>query len=195
MLKYKLAPAPDNETEKNFLNYSPLVRQLLYRRGIKKGEEAERFLNPHYEKHSHDPFKLKDMDKAVERILRAVQNDEHIAIFSDYDADGIPGAVVLHDFFKRIGHLNFENYIPDRHGEGFGLNALAVEQLAKNGAKVLITVDCGITDVDEALRAKELGMDLIITDHHLPGLVLPTAYAIINPKQLDCAYPEKMLCG
>jgi single-stranded-DNA-specific exonuclease len=195
MLKYKLAPAPDNEAEKNLLNYSPLVRQLLYGRGIKSAEEAEKFLHPHYENHSHDPFKLKDMDKAVERILKAVRNDERVAIWSDYDADGIPGAVVLHDFFKRIGHLNFENYIPDRHGEGFGLNALAVEQLAKNGAKVLITVDCGITDVDEALRAKELGMDLIITDHHLPGLVLPTAYAILNPKQADCIYPEKMLCG
>src|SRR3989338_4985429 len=195
MSKYAVREAPSDEIEKELLGYSPLVRQLLYGRGIVSVEEAEKFLNPNYDTHTHDPFALKDMEKAVERILLAVQNDERIAIFSDYDADGIPGAVVLHDFFKRIGYLNFENYIPDRHGEGFGLNGLAVEKLAERGAKVLITVDCGITDVDEALRAKELGMDLIITDHHLPGPVLPSAFAILNPKQSDCAYPEKMLCG
>ena len=195
MSKYAVREAPSDEIEKELLGYSPLVRQLLYGRGIVSVEEAEKFLNPNYDTHTHDPFALKDMEKAVERILLAVQNDERIAIFSDYDADGIPGAVVLHDFFKRIGYLNFENYIPDRHGEGFGLNGLAIEKLAERGAKVLVTIDCGITGVDEALRAKELGMDLIITDHHLPGLVLPSAFAILNPKQSDCAYPEKMLCG
>ena len=195
MSKYAVREAPSDEIEKELLGYSPLVRQLLYGRGIVSVEEAEKFLNPNYDTHTHDPFALKDMEKAVERILLAVQNDERIAIFSDYDADGIPGAVVLHDFFKRIGYLNFENYIPDRHGEGFGLNGLAIEKLAERGAKVLVTIDCGITGVDEALRAKELGMDLIITDHHLPVLVLPSAFAILNPKQSDCAYPEKMLCG
>src|SRR3989338_3988232 len=195
MPTYAVRAAPSGEIEKKLLVYSPLVRQLLFGRGITSADEAEKFLNPHYEDHTHDPFLMKDMEKAVERILQAVQNDERIAIFSDYDADGIPGAVVLHDFFKKIGYLNFENYIPDRHGEGFGLNGLAVEQLAERGAKVLITIDCGITDIDEALRAKELGLDIIITDHHLPGLVLPSAFAILNPKQSDCAYPEKMLCG
>ncbi|HEY4508526.1 MAG TPA: single-stranded-DNA-specific exonuclease RecJ, partial [Candidatus Paceibacterota bacterium] len=143
----------------------------------------------------HDPFLMKDMEKAVERILKAVKDDKRIAIFSDYDADGIPGAVVLHDFFKRIGHLNFENYIPDRHGEGFGLNSKAVEELAKAGAKLLITIDCGITDTEEVARANELGVDVIITDHHLLNGSIPPAYAILNPKQADCAYPEKMLCG
>ncbi len=195
MQKYVVREAPSSEIEKSLLAYSPLLRQLLYGRGIVSGEAAEAFLNPHYENHSHDPFALKDMEKAVGRVLKAVEQGERIAIFSDYDADGIPGGVVLHDFFKKIGYQNFENYIPDRHTEGFGLNGLAVEELAKRGAKVLITIDCGISDVDEALRAKELGLDLIITDHHLPGLVLPTAFAILNPKQADCAYPEKMLCG
>lgn len=196
MQKYKLAPAPDSETEKNLLAYSPLVRQLLCGRGIVRAEEAERFLNPHYENHTHDPFLMKDMEKAVERILRAIHNDERIAIWSDYDADGIPGAVVLHDFFKRIGYLNFENYIPDRHGEGFGLNHKAIEQLNNSGTKLLITIDCGITDTEEVARANELGINVIISDHHLPSVEgLPPAHAILNPKQADCAYPEKMLCG
>ncbi|HEY4508414.1 MAG TPA: single-stranded-DNA-specific exonuclease RecJ, partial [Candidatus Paceibacterota bacterium] len=98
MQKYKVAASPTADMEKNLLAYSPLVRQLLYGRGILNGEEAEKFLNPHYENHTHDPFLMKDMEKAVERILKAVKDDKRIAIFSDYDADGIPGAVVLHDF-------------------------------------------------------------------------------------------------
>ncbi|MEK7208212.1 MAG: single-stranded-DNA-specific exonuclease RecJ [Patescibacteria group bacterium] len=196
MQKYKLAPAPDSEIEKRLLSYSPLLRQLLSGRGITSAEEAERFLNPHYENHSHDPFLMKDMEKATARILRAVQNDERIAIWSDYDADGIPGAVVLHDFFKKLGYDNFENYIPDRHGEGFGLNSEAIQQLSNAGAKLLITVDCGITDVEEVALANELGVDIIITDHHLlSSQGLPLACAILNPKQPDCSYPEKMLCG
>ena len=134
----------------------------------KSAEEAEKFLAPHYENHSHDPFSMKDMEKAVERILRAMRNNERVAIFSDYDADGIPGAVVLHDFFKKIGYGNFENYIPDRHNEGFGLNTTAIQQLHHSHCRLLITVDCGITDVEEVAHANELGMEVIITDHHLP---------------------------
>jgi len=253
MQKYRVREAPSSEIEKELLAYSPLVRQLLHGRGIESGAEAEKFLNPHYENHSHDPFALKDMDKAVTRILEGVQKGEKITIFSDYDADGIPGAVVLHDFFKKIGYTNFVNYIPDRHTEGFGLSMLAVEQFGKDGTKLLITIDCGITDVEEVTRANELGIDVIITDHHLPlrsqsplvrgvpnsdsgrgakevaesappapegragrpeGVNIPPAgddsapfskgelreefppaFAILNPKQADCAYPEKMLCG
>src|SRR3989344_8941007 len=122
MQKYKLSDTPSSEIEKALLAYPPLVRQLLHGRGISDAETAETFLNPNYDTHTHDPFLMKDMEKSVERILQAIQHNERIAIFSDYDADGIPGAVVLHDFFKKIGYLNFENYIPDRHGEGFGLN-------------------------------------------------------------------------
>ncbi|MDO8620455.1 MAG: single-stranded-DNA-specific exonuclease RecJ [bacterium] len=196
MQKYSVREAPSTEGEKELLAYSPLVRQLLYGRGITSGEEAEKFLNPHYENHCHDPFALKDMEKVVVRILTAVRDNEKITIFSDYDADGIPGAVVLHDFFKKLGYTNFVNYIPDRHTEGFGLSTSAVEQFGKDGTELLITIDCGITDVEEALRARELGIDVIITDHHLPAQSgLPPAFAILNPKQADCAYPEKMLCG
>lgn len=173
-----------------------LVEHLLFHRGVETAEDRERFLNPNYDTHTHDPFLMKDMEKATARILKAVQNDERIAIFSDYDADGIPGAVVLHDFFKKIGYANFENYIPDRHGEGFGLNGNAIEDLAMRGAKLLITIDCGITDAEEVAHANGLGLEVIITDHHLPSADgPPLAFAILNPKQSDCAYPEKMLCG
>src|SRR3989338_11198381 len=105
MPKYSVREAPPSEIERELLGYSPLVRQLLVGRGIVSAEEAEKFLNPHYENHSHDPFLMKDMEKAVARILRAVKDNERIAIFSDYDADGIPGAVALHDFFKKLGYL------------------------------------------------------------------------------------------
>lgn len=178
-----------------FLGYSPLIRSLLYARGIEDLEDAEAFLNPDYEKHLHDPFLLKDIDKAVKRILSAIENDERIGIFSDYDADGIPGAVVLHDFFKKIGFNNFINYIPLRNEEGFGLNNDAIENLKKDGVKLIITIDCGITDIDQVNFANSLEMEVIITDHHIPGKKLPKAFAIINPKQKNCKYPEKMLCG
>ena len=138
---------------------------------------------------------MKDMGKVVERILKAIDENEKIIIYSDYDADGIPGAVVLHDFFKKTGFNNFENYIPHRHEEGFGLNMEAVEEFGKSGTKLLITIDCGIADVKEVERLNELEIDVIITDHHELGDSIPPAFAILNSKQTDCAYPEKMLCG
>ncbi len=174
---------------------SPLLCKLLDKRGLSDPATAELFLNPNYDRDVHDPFLMKDMERAVPRVLAAVGAGEKIVIYSDYDADGIPGAVVLHDFFKKIGFTNFENYIPDRHEEGFGVNLDAVEIIAGRGAKLLITIDCGITDVVPIARAKELGIDTIITDHHEPNGVMPPAFAILNPKQADCAYPFKSLCG
>lgn len=175
--------------------YPEILRQLLFYRGIENSDDAEKFLNPDYDIGTHDPFLMKDMGKAVDRILKAIGKNEKIIIYSDYDADGIPGAVVLHDFFKKIGFNNFENYIPHRHEEGFGLNMEAVEEFGKSDAKLLITVDCGIADVKEVERLNELGIDVIITDHHELGEATPPAYAILNSKQSDCLYPEKMLCG
>lgn len=191
--------------------YPPLLQDLLRNRGITTADAAAKFLAPDYVRDTHDPFLMKDMDRVVERIIRAVNTGERIVIFSDYDADGIPGAVVLHDFFKKIGFENFQNYIPLRHEEGFGLNKEAITELASNGAKnsaqaaakLLITIDCGITDVEPVAHAKNLGLEVIITDHHEPlgdtdddkRAKLPPAYAILNPKQPGCAYPEKMLCG
>lgn len=172
-----------------------LTEKLLHSRGVVHEAEKQAFLNPEYTTGTHDPYLLKDMVKVVERIKRAVSQNEKVCIYSDFDADGIPGAVVLHDFFKKIEFHNFENYIPHRHREGFGIHIAALDEIALGGSTLVISIDCGIADVQAAERAKQLGIDLIITDHHTPGDVLPDAYAIINPKQPGCEYPEKMLCG
>lgn len=185
---------PEDVDEKLSI-YQPLVRTLLFSRDIKDVESAEKFLNPSWDDHINDPYLLKDMDKVVARILSAIDKNEKIGIYSDYDADGIPGAVVLHDFFKKIGFENFVNYIPLRNEEGFGLNHEAVQSLIDQGVTLIITIDCGITDILEVDFANKSGVDVIITDHHLPGESLPKAFAIVNPKQKDCGYPEKMLCG
>lgn len=172
-----------------------LVEQLLYNRGVKTKREREIFLNPDFEKHTYDPFLLPDMEIAVSRIIKAIEDDERIAVWSDYDADGIPGGALLHDFFKMIGFNNFINYIPDRHIEGYGLNIEGIEGLKGEGVKLIVTVDCGIRDHKFVDAAKDLGIDVIITDHHEPSGEIPSAYAVVNPKRNDSEYPEKILCG
>jgi single-stranded-DNA-specific exonuclease len=184
-----------DEASKILPHLDPLIATILVNRGINNVEDAKQLLEPSYNDNSHDPFLLKDMEKVSERIIQAIQNKERIGVFTDYDADGIPGGVIMHDFLTKIGHENFRIYIPHRHTEGFGLSTDAVETLHKDGITLLITIDCGIVDVDEVAHAKSLGIDVIITDHHLPHEIVPDAFAIINPKQIGCEYPEKMLCG
>lgn len=195
MKSYGQQPQVPDSVKENLPQYSPLVQSLLYSRGIETSEAAEVFFNPDYIRDIHDPFLLKDMEKTVDRLIKAIEEKEKIIIYSDYDADGIPGGAMLRDFFDKIGHTNIENYIPHRHDEGFGLHPEAVESLANEGAQVIITIDCGIVDVAAASVAKERGVDLIITDHHEQGSELPDAFAIVNPKQIDCEYPHKGLCG
>lgn len=194
MANYRLADLVTGEVVSELEHLHPLQQQLLCNRDIKTLAEADRFLTPLYEEELHDPFLLNDMDIAVERILKAVAEQDQIVIFSDYDCDGIPGAVVLHDFFKQIGYDNFSNYIPHRHYEGFGLSVEAVEKLAVEGAKLIITIDCGTASVEAVEKANELGMDVIVTDHHEPGPQLPEAIAVVNPKIGD-TYPFPELCG
>lgn len=174
-------------------HYSLPLQQLLFSRGITEKKEAEAFLNPNYNTGLHSPLLLHDIVKATARIHTAIQNNEHIAIFSDYDCDGIPGAVVLHDFFKAIKFDNFSNYIPHRHYEGFGLSNTAVEKMAGMGAKVIVTIDCGTTAHEAIEYANGLGIDVIVTDHHEPEADLPKAHAIINPKLGTYPFPD--LCG
>jgi single-stranded-DNA-specific exonuclease len=195
MKKYALREKISDEADKIFESYNPLARELLFARGIADTESAEKFLNPDYEKDLHDPRLLKDMRKVVDRLVSATESGEKIAIYSDYDADGIPGAVALHDFFKKIGYENFVNYIPLRNEEGFGLNDEAIDSLVALGVSLLVTIDCGIADVEQIAAAKKHKLDVIVTDHHIPGKKLPEAFAIINPKQKGDNYPEKMLCG
>lgn len=172
---------------------SPLMNQLLARRGITDTETANAFLEPNYETQLHAPELLHDMEAACERIETAIAAGEQIAIFSDYDCDGIPGAVVLHDFFKAVGYEKFQNYIPHRHYEGFGLSDKAIDKLKADGVTLVITIDCGTTNVAEVAYAKKQGIDVIITDHHEPGEILPSAIAVVNPKLGN--YPFADLCG
>ncbi len=196
MQKYSIRGelTPDTASELN--EYPELIRHLLYYRGISDRRLAEDFLHPNYDKGMHDPFLMKDMEKAVGRILDAISKNEKVVIYSDYDADGIPGGVVIHDFFKKIGFSNFINYFPHRYEEGYGLHVGAVEGFQKEEVKLIMTIDCGTSDIAAVTRANELGMDVIITDHHLShDAQLPPAFAVVNPKQKDCTYPYNMLCG
>jgi len=173
--------------------YGELLRMLLEKRGIVDLKQAEIFLNPDYERDLHNPFLMRDMEKACVRLFEAIEAKEKIIIYADYDCDGIPGAVILNDLFKLLGYKNYEVYIPQRNSEGYGLNLEAIKQFAGTGTKLLITVDLGITAASEVAQAEVDGIDVIITDHHLPSETLPRAFAILNPKVDD--YPEKMLCG
>ncbi len=174
-------------------SYSLPLQQLLFTRGIVTKAEAEAFLVPDYDTGLHSPLLLHDIVKATTLIRTTMTAHGTIAIFSDYDCDGIPGAVVLHDFFKAVDYKNFENYIPHRHFEGFGLSVAAVEKLAASGVTLIITIDCGTGDVAAIARANELGVAVIVTDHHEPGTILPPAAAIVNPKLGSYPFPD--LCG
>ncbi len=182
-------------------NYTELIDILLGNRGIK---DKEKFLNPSYTDHTYDPFTLKDMDRAVERIYNAVEKNEKIVIYSDYDCDGIPAAVIMNDFFKKINYANFSIYIPDRHDEGYGLHSYAIDSFIEGGVNLLVTFDLGITALEEVKLANKGGIDVIIVDHHLPLRqkkekkeedLLPDAYAVIDPKRSDDNYSDDMLCG
>jgi single-stranded-DNA-specific exonuclease len=175
------------------MSFPRILEELLEQLGISV-EEKDEFLNPDYS-NLHDPLLIPNMERARDRVIKAVEADQHIVVFSDYDADGIPGAVVMSDFFKKIKYENISFYIPHRHDEGFGLNLEAMDECAKRNAKLIITVDCGVAGVEEVELANKHGMDVIITDHHLPPKILPKAYAIVDPKLEDSHYPFKELCG
>ncbi len=193
--RWKVKEELSDEEKRELAPYGELLGHLLFHRGIKTADQAEKFLKPNYERDLHDPFLILGMDKAVDRIILAISQNEKIVIYGDYDCDGIPGSVVLHDFFKKIGYKNFYVYIPHRHLEGYGLNIAAVEKFGGETVRLLITVDNGITDVAEVDRANELDIDVIITDHHLPQAEVPRAFAILNSKQKADTYPFDMLCG
>lgn len=171
------------------------AERILAKRGLNDPQVVREFLSPDYDLHTHNPMLLPDMGKAVERLVRAFEKQEKIHIFSDYDADGIPGAVLLYDALRILGYQNVSVYIPHRHNEGFGLNVPAIDTIAAAGTTLVITIDCGSTDTEEVVRAVEHGIDVIITDHHEVPDVSPPAFALINPKRADSRYPFKELCG
>jgi len=193
-MTYHLAKLIPRAVSNRLGQYPPLLRQLLFNRNITKVSEVEKFLNPDYEKDLHNPFLMPDMEKAVSRILKAIATKERLAIYSDYDSDGVPGAVILADFLTKIGHTNFIVYIPHRHYEGFGFNSLAAKKLHNDKVTLVVTIDCGSSDGDAVAAAKKLGLDVIITDHHEVSEPAPKALALINPK-LNDQYPFPYLCG
>lgn len=175
------------------MNVSPLLARILGNRGLTEPGVAGRFLAPGREEF-HDPFRLKGMREAVRRIAAAVSRGERIWVYGDYDADGITSTAVLVRVLRGIG-ANVHYYIPSRLEEGYGLNPGALDEAARAGVNLIITVDCGIAAIEEVEYARTLGIDMVITDHHKPFRVIPRASAVINPKQPDCAYPFKELAG
>lgn len=174
------------------VRYPPFFRQILYSRGVQSEQEALAYLNG--EADSCDPFLLTDMDALVQRLSAAIDALEPIAVYGDYDVDGVTATVLLTQVLKRYGAEVME-YIPHRFDEGYGLNIEALEQLAAQGVRLVVTVDCGIRSPREAERARELGVDLIISDHHSPGDEFPQAQAVICPKRPGDLYPDKNLSG
>ena len=180
------------EISKNF-NISPLTAIILYNRGIREDGQIKDFLARDLSG-MHDPFLMKDMDKAVERILLAKKNNEKITIYGDYDVDGITSIAILYKYLKNMG-LEVGFYVPDRMVEGYGVNKDALDKIKADGTAVIITVDTGITAIEEADYAKSIGIDFIITDHHECKESIPDVYAAIDPKRKDCEYPFKSLAG
>ncbi len=170
-----------------------LLDHLLLSRGIATEDQAN-FLSPDFERDSHDPYLLPDMGVAVERIFAAQKNNEHVAVWSDYDADGVPGGVMLAEFLRVMG-LRVTHYIPHRHAEGYGLNNEGLDELAQAGVSLVITVDLGTTEIAGVAHAQTKGIDVIVTDHHLEPDILPDAFALINPKLKTSKYPFDGLCG
>ena len=171
----------------------PGIARLLVLRGITAPDEATRFLTPALDQ-LHDPFSLTDLPVAVDRLLGAIARGERIAVHGDYDVDGVTSTVMLRRLLELLG-ADVVHFIPDRLRDGYGLEPAAIERLAGEDVNVIVSVDCGIRSAAAAIRARELGVDLIITDHHEPDATLPSALAVINPKRPDCLYPDKNLAG
>jgi len=189
--------APCDETQVNrlagALGVPPVVARILCLRGLADADQAHRFLHPSLD-HLHDPFELTDMRRAVDRLLQAIAQQERIVVHGDYDVDGVTATVMVRRALEWLGG-QVDHFIPDRVADGYGLQAATIERLHAGGVRVVVSVDCGIRGREAAARARELGVDLIITDHHEPEGSLPPAFAVVNPKRSDCAYPDKALAG
>lgn len=175
------------------LKINTTLCKILTQRGIETFEEAKQFFRPQLSD-LHDPWLMKDMDKAVHRILQAFNNQEKILVFGDYDVDGTTAVACMFQFLKSI-YESVDFYIPHRYREGYGVSQQGIDYAQQHGFALIVTLDCGIKSTDLIRYAKEIGIDFIVCDHHLPDKQLPPAIAILNPKQPDCSYPYKELCG
>lgn len=195
-MRWTLKTKPSQDKIKHLaeaLNVEDFVATLLIQRGIETFEDAKNFFRPSLE-HLHDPYLMKDMDKAVARIERAIENQENILVFGDYDVDGTT-AVSLVSSYLKSHYPNIATYIPDRYDEGYGVSFKGIDFADDNGFSLIIALDCGIKSIDHVAYAKAKNIDFIVCDHHRPGEILPDAVAILDPKREDCSYPYDELCG
>ena len=199
--KWNLKPLPDENSvlrlcSEIYKTAKPAQRsivQLLLQRKIETYEQAKKFFNPSL-KDLHNPFEMKDMDKAVQRILQAIENQENILIYGDYDVDGTTAVSLFYLYLSEL-YNNVTYYVPDRYKEGYGVSFQGINYASDNNISLIITLDCGIKAIDKVDYAKEKGIDVIVCDHHTPSSELPKAVAILNPKQKDCSYSYDELCG
>jgi single-stranded-DNA-specific exonuclease len=195
--RWKIAePDPQQVKElQSSLKIHPILCQLLVHRGVASYQKAKAFFRPQLTD-LHDPWRMKDMLKAVKRILSAIDSEEKILVFGDYDVDGTTSVACMYQFLQKIYTPDkLEFYIPHRYREGYGISKAGIDFAYENNFTLIVSLDCGIKSVDLIQYAKELGIDFVVCDHHLPDSVLPPAVAILNPKQSDCEYPFKELCG
>ena len=195
-MRWTLKPQPDTTKVKQLakdLAIDTTLAKILVQRGIETFDEAKLFFRPSLSD-LHDPFLMKDMELAVQRIERAITNNENILVFGDYDVDGTTAVSLMSSYLKTI-HPNIATYIPDRYDEGYGVSFQGIDFAEDNGFSLIIALDCGIKAIDKVAYATEKNIDFIICDHHKPGSEVPKAVAVLNPKQVDCNYPYDELCG
>ena len=195
-MRWNLKSKPEKEklqALQNALQVDEIIATLLVQRGVETYEQAKTFFRPTLDD-LHDPYLMKDMDKAVHRIEKAIKNNENILVFGDYDVDGTT-AVSLVSSYLRSFYPNVATYIPDRYGEGYGISYLGIDYADDNDITLIIALDCGIKSIDHVNYAKAKNIDFIICDHHRPGDILPDAVAVLDPKRADCSYPYDELCG
>ena len=195
-MRWKLQPEPNPEKVQQLaqsLNTDELIARLLLQRGIDTFEQARQFFRPTLND-LHDPYLMKDMDKAVFRIESAIENNENILVFGDYDVDGTTAVSLMASYLKTF-YSNVATYIPDRYDEGYGISYKGIDYADDNGISLIIALDCGIKSIDHVAYANARNIDFIICDHHRPGNVLPDAVAVLDPKREDCDYPYDELCG
>ncbi|WP_108809205.1 single-stranded-DNA-specific exonuclease RecJ [Aquimarina spinulae] len=195
-MRWTLQPKPDISTIENLaktLNVDTIIASLLVQRGITTFDQAKKFFRPSLDD-IHDPFLMKDMDKATARIQKAIANGENIMVYGDYDVDGTTSVALLSSYLKTLSN-QIATYIPDRYNEGYGISYMGIDYAHDNDISLIVALDCGIKAIEKVAYAKEKGIDFIICDHHRPGDKIPDAVAVLDPKRKDCEYPYKELCG
>ena len=195
-MRWSLKPKPEEtlvESLSQSIGTDPVISSLLIHRGVRSYDEAKQFFRPSLSE-LHDPFLMKDMNQAVSRIIKAIDNNENIIVYGDYDVDGTTSVALMASFLMTKTD-QITTYIPDRYNEGYGISFEGIDYANDNDCSLIIALDCGIKAIDKVKYAKDLGIDFIICDHHRPGDLIPEAIAVLDPKRSDCKYPFKELCG